>query len=888
MRNHSFMKKLFAIFLFSFLNLFIYGQNWGNGGGGGNWKEMSDRMKVGQFYGKIVDTTTSKAVEYASVQLIGSVFDTVSKSMKSGVIVAGQLTQENGEFRLEKINVMGKFTLKISALGYKVKEIPVSFNFDMEKVKSGNFQGAMGAMYKDLGNIKISADVKQLKAVDIVSSAPVFELKLDKKVFNVDKDMSASGGTAEDILKKVPSVSVDMDGNVTLRNSSPEIFVDGKPTTLTIDQIPADAIQSIEVITNPSAKYDASGGQAGILNIVLKKDKRMGYNGNIRFGSDQYARMNGGGDINVRSGKINAFVSGNVNQRYSVSEGITTRNNLIGIPLTSISQSQTNINEGMFMHSRGGIDWFMNNRNTFTFSGNYVQGRFEPVDELNTVTDTVYPAGSSSYFRVSETGRKFHNKGGSIQYKHLFPKEEHELTGDVNYNKSQFIGWGDYSSQYKNSAGNNMGNPILQDMKSEGYTEILSAQTDYVRPINGKGKFETGVRGTNRNFLSKLENFLMNDSTGEFEQIKNQTSHYRFNDKIIAAYAIYGKQYEKINWQFGLRAESSFYTGELVDSNKTFKNYFPASFFPSLSSTYAINEKDNVQLSYSRRINRPTFFQLIPFTDYSDSLNLRRGNAGLAPEFTHSVELSYLKVLNAHNNILISGYFKNTTDIIASYQVNEYDTVLDRNAIITTYQNANSSSVYGGELTSKHTVKKWLELTLNGNAYYSILNARNIEANLTNERFSWNAKGNFNVKLPKNFSVQLSAEYKSKTAVPVSGGGSNKFGGPTGGMGGQGWMGSNAATAQGYTKAKWEAGASVRYEFMKNKAASLTVNIRDIFGTDVQETYTESIYFTQTTSRIRDPRLVRVNFSYRFGKFDASLFKRKNTKVNMDGMDMGM
>ena len=222
--------------------------------------------------------------------------------------------------------------------------------------------------------------------------------------------------------------------------------------------------------------------------------------------------------------------------------------------------------------------------------------------------------------------------------------------------------------------------------------------------------------------------------------------------------------------------------------------------FPSASATYAVNDKDNFQLSYSRRINRPTFFQLIPYTDYSDSLNLKKGNAGLKPEFTHSLELSFLKVINTQNNILVSGYFKTSTDLITNYQMIEYDTLLMRNSIISTYQNANASYVYGGEFTSKHSLKKWLEFTINVNAYYSIIDAKNIEVNLTNEQFSWFAKGNFTIKLPKNFSIQLSPEYRSATAVPISSGGGGRFGGPTGGTGGQGWMGGNTATSQVYVK----------------------------------------------------------------------------------------
>jgi len=883
------MKKILLAAAIMAFSTFLFAQP-----GGGN---MMEKMKAGRFYGKIVDSTLNKGVEFASVQLIGSVYDTVSKTKKE-IVVAGQLTLENGDFSLEKINVMGKFRLKISALGYVPREIPVSFNLDPEKMKSGGGMGMLNAVDKDLGNLKIQVQATQLKSVDIVSTTPVFELKLDKKIFNVDKNMIATGGTAEDVLKQVPSVSVDLDGNVALRNAAPQIFVDGKPTTLTIDQIPADAIESVEVITNPSAKYEAAGGQGGILNIVLKKEKRIGYNGNFRASVDQRGKIGGGGDLNIREGKINAFVSGNANQRYSISNGNTERQNLIGSPLTNIYQDNHSINDGLMFHSRGGIDWFMNNRNTLTLSGNYVAGRFEPTDELNARTDTIYTGytNSTSYNRLSETGRKFSNRGGSLQYKHLYPKEGKELTADVNYNKSSFTGRGDYSSKYYNANGTPFGSTIMQNMKSTGYTEILSAQTDYIHPVNDKTKFETGVRGTYRNFLSKTDNFLMNDSTGEFDQIKNQSTNYKFNDQVYSAYLIFSKsvsqrdpssggQKDKFTYQVGLRGESSFYIGELIDSNKTFKNYFPASFFPSASATYEINDKNNFQLSYSRRINRPSFFQLIPFTDYSDSLNLRRGNAGLRPEFTHSLELSYLKIFNPKNNILISGYFKTSTDLITSYQVSEYDSMLMRSAIISTYENANASYVYGGEVTSKHTVKKWLEFTVNVNAYYSIIDAKNIEANLTNEQFSWFAKSNITFKLPKNISIQLSPEYRSETAVPISGGGSNRFGGPTGGTGGQGWMGGSTATAQGYVKARYGVDAAIKYEFMKNKAASISINIRDIFASDRSETVSISPYFTQTSSRLRDPQFVRMNFSYRFGKFDSSLFKRKNTKVNIDGME---
>ncbi|MEK6614708.1 MAG: TonB-dependent receptor plug domain-containing protein, partial [Bacteroidota bacterium] len=436
----------FILLIAGWLLVSVSFSQWQGNGGGGNMKEM----KTGILYGKVVDSTAGKGVEYASVQLLSNMFDTVTKAIKKNVVIAGQLTKENGDFSLEKINVLLNYNLKIVAMGYETKEIRI----------------APALMDKDLGNIKLKPQATQLKAVEIISTAPVMELKLDKKVFNVGKNMIATGGTAEDVLKQVPSVSVDIDGNISLRNASPQLFVDGKPTTLTIDQIPADAIQSVEVITNPSAKYDASGGQGGILNIVLKKDRRIGYNGNVRAGIDHRGKISSGADINARENKINVFISGIFNQRHSITEGITQRKNLIGNPLTTIFQDNYSVSNGYFSMARGGIDWFMNNRNTFTFSGNYVNGKFLPFDSLRTKTDTIDANNSTSYNRISETGRQWATQGGSLQYKHLFPKEGKELTADLNYSKISIKGWGDYTTNYSDAAGNSIGTSILQKMAS--------------------------------------------------------------------------------------------------------------------------------------------------------------------------------------------------------------------------------------------------------------------------------------------------------------------------------------------------------------------------------------------------------------------------------------
>ena len=855
-------------------------------------------MNMGHFYGKLVDSMSGKPIEFASVSLWGNKWDTAARESKYGLL-AGMITPANGNFSLENLPVMGDFTLKISFIGYTEINRTISFNLDMGKLmKQGSkqdYSSMLNALDKDLGNIKLKPAATQLKEVVVDGTTPIMELKLDKKVFNVDKSLTSTGGTAQELMKSIPSVLVDIDGNVTLRNATPQIFVDGKPTTLTLDQIPSDAIESIEIITNPSAKYDASGGQGGILNIVLKKARRFGYNGNVRAGLDMRGKFNIGGDINSREGKVNLFISAMYNQRKSVIDGQTDRNNLLGMPLINTSQSDQNISNGHFAFGRAGMDWFIDNRNTITISAMYPNGFFEPTDAIHARTDLRFTnpdsTVSSLYERNSATSRKFSNLGGALQYKHLFPKAGKELTADLNYNTSVFNSTGDYSTQYYDINHNAIGLPVLQKLEGSGSNKFYIAQVDFVNPVTEKMKVESGIRASIRDFMSRNDNFLK-DSTGEFLPVISQTNNYNYTDEVYAAYLTFSHQINKFSYQIGLRAESSNYHGELLQSSQIYHNQYPLSLFPSASMTYSVSDKDDFQYSYSRRINRPNFFQVIPYTDYSDSLNLSRGNAALRPEFTNSMELSFLRNFNRNNNILITAWYKGSSDLITRFQINEYDTILHRNAIINTFENANSSYAYGLELTTKNAINKWMDLTSNINFFKSLINGTNLQSDLTNQQYSYFAKMSTTFKLPKDFSLQLSGDYQSKTSLPANRGGGGGYGGMGGGMGGGGGMmygGGSSSTLQGYNQPVYGIDIALKYEFMKNKAASLTLNISDVLKTKKTENYTASNYFTQTTTRIRDQQFLRLNFSYRFGKFDVSLFKRKNMKVNTDSLDgLGM
>ena len=871
---------LFTFFLFSTIVSKAQFQGQQQGGNRGNFSG-SGRPNSGHFYGKVVDEKTGKGIEFAAIQLMQSKKDSLSDSVKT-VMVSGQLTQSNGDFSLEDIPVFGNFTLKITALGYTPYEQKVSFDL---KFGQGAAQKALSAIDKDLGNISLRISAVNLEGVTIEETIPVYEMKIDRKVYNVEKNPVNAGGTAEDVLKNVPSVNVDLDGNVSLRNSSPQIFVDGRPTTLSIDQIPADAIQSIEVITNPSAKYDASGGGGGILNIVMKKNRRLGYNGNIRAGVDSRGRVNLGADLNAREGKINYFISGNLNQRKSNSTNETDRTSFGDFPLT-ISQQSTSQTKGYFGFARGGLDYFMDNRNTVTISGMYNRGLFKPTDDITTITDSLSPPGiTTTSHRINNSERNIKNAGGAISYKHIYPKEGKELTADVNYNQSTVESTGNFQTQNYNP-GNIPAGPLsiqLQTINSK--TDFITAQTDFDNPISDKLKIETGVRAAIRNYTSATENFLLNDLSNDYEPVPSEITDYKFTDQVYAGYFTFTNQFKKFGYQLGVRGESSFYTGTLTNISLEFKHTYPISIFPSAFFSYKLNDKNELQINYSRRINRPSFFQLLPYTDYSDSLNLSRGNPDLKPEFTNAVELSYLKTFSRKNTLLTSVYFKNTTDLITRYQSYDYDTVLEKSALISTYVNANSAYAYGAELTAQNSITKWFDLTININAYQSYIDSKNIQGNLSNKQFSWFTKVNSTFRLPKNFSLQVTGEYQSKTSLQMnSGGGGGRGGGNFGGMGGPGFFGGSSSTAQGYVKPSYSVDAALKFEFLKNKTASLTVGVNDIFKTRKNETVSESPFFTQTTLRKRDQQIVRINFSYRFGKFDVSLFKRKNTRTENEGL----
>lgn len=867
------LKQLLAL-AFTLSLSFTYAQFPGGAAG----RTGGQNMNLGHFYGKIVESTSGKPVEAASVQLIQNKFDSVSKKRKD-VVVGGMLTTKKGEFSMENLPIMATYKLKITAIGFKTIEQKANFELNMGAAKNGDFSSMLSGVDKDLGNIKLETDALQLQNVTVSASKPLLEMKIDRKVFNVEKNLNSVGGTAIDVMKNVPSVNVDIDGNVSLRNAAPQIFVDGRPTTMTLDQIPADAIASVEIITNPSAKFDASGGGAGILNIVLKKNRKAGYNGNIRAGIDYRARPSLGGDFNMKQGKVNFFAAGQFGIRKSISTVSSDRIDYLTNAKAYLSQENKPINKGFFAFGRIGMDYFIDNRNTITIGGNIVRGQFKTDDIINIYRDTVNTTTTITDrgARTSNNTGNFRNYGSTLSFKHNFAKANKEWTADLNYNYSKNDNIGDYTTQYFFPTNNPKTPMFIERSKGGGTTQFFTVQTDYANPLTDKIKIETGLRASFRNFTSFNDNYAQS-SAGQYFLISGLSNNYKFNDALYAGYVTFAQQLKKINYQLGLRAESSSYTGNLISKSQKFKTDYPLSLFPSAFVSYKLNEKQDMQLNYSRKVNRPNFFQLIPFIDYSDSLNLSVGNPKLVPEFTNLIELSYSNQYKAGNTFLATAYFRNTNNLITRYQYKDANPnpAKTDSVIISTYANANKSYTVGFEMTGKNKLFKWWDLTTNLNLFNSTIKAGNLAGGVTSSQFSWFAKINNNFKLPKNFSIQFSGDYTAKTLVAPGGGGNRGMGMMFGG--------GSQPSAQGYIKPVYGADLAIKKEFLKNNAASLTLQFSDIFRTRLYATHAESQYFVQDNERRRDPQMVRLNFNWRFGKIDVSLFKKKNMKGEMENM----
>jgi outer membrane receptor protein involved in Fe transport len=788
----------------------------------------------GMIYGKLVDAQGGKPVEYASVALL---------RQADSSLVTGMLSKGNGDFNFEHV-AAGRYLLRVNFIGYTT----IYKNITLGDGKT-----------LDAGNIQLSANVRSLAGVEVIGEKPTYTMAIDKKVFNVDKNLATTGGTAQDVLRQVPSVNVDIDGNVTVRNGSPTIFIDGRPSTLTIEQIPADAIQSIEVITNPSAKYDAEG-ISGILNIVLKKNRKAGINGNVNAGGSSLGGYNAGIDLNLRQEKFNFFLSYNIRSRKGWINSHLFRKNIAADTTTYLDQYQDGDRNRRFQFGRVGFDWFVDNRNTITISQGIVAGKFDnkndqTLNDLDAAQQRVrYGTG------IDNDNHSFRNYTTQLGYKHTFAKEGKELTADFNFNRANSDDGTDYSLQYYNLENEPVYEPREPELRhglGGGNTTYITGQVDYTDPVTATSKLEAGLRATTRTFNNDMNTMGLDYSTGHFVLDSALSNKYHYEEQVNAAYVNYsGTVKERFGYQAGLRAEQSFYSGTMQSGKESsYKINYPISFFPSIYLSQKFKGEHELQLNYSRRIRRPWFRDLLPNLQYN-AQSASRGNPALRPEFTNSFELSYLKTFAQKHSVMVSAYYRNTNNAITDFYT---DTTLNLNGqeqkVVLSYPvNAATRNAFGAEFTVRNQITSWWDVTTNLNLAQTKVKADNLGADLNNSGFTWFGKINSNTKLPWNLFLQVTGNYESKQILP-----------------------------QGEEAAEYQVDLALKKEFLKNRSLSVTLALNDIFNQDRDLSFTRTDFSEQERYRKRASRELRLNVAWRFGKMDVNLFKRKGNNNKHEG-----
>lgn len=805
----------------------------------------SPLLRLGQqgIAGKVVDAKTGKGLEAASVQL----FAYPQAGGGADSLVRGMFTRGNGDFFFDNLPVADSFRIEVSGIGYEPW--------------SRTLRPAPGRR-SDLGNVSIQPASQVLSNVVIsTQQRPALQMGIDRKVFSVERNITATGGTALDVMRNIPSVSVDAEGNVQLRRAAPQIFVDGRPTILTPDQIPADQIERVELITNPSSKFDAASS-AGIINIVMKQSRRLGLNGIATLGAGHPSILNGNLSLNVRQGKLNFFATGGYNQGGGRARGQTERQNKSGGLIQDyFNQYSLNDNLRRFGSVRFGLDFFATNRTTLSLTQNIVKGNSESEQEQNQEYLNGAKTLERTGYRFSESENRFNRYGTQLNLTRRFAKAGRELTGSLTYN----TGRGNDATDIRNAFFLPNGTPFGSEARvrniGSNSSHQFTIQTDYVNPLGENGKLETGLRSYRNTQRSLFASFSVQNGAETLLPVSN---NYEYTEAVQAGYVTYTNKMKGFGYQLGLRAEVSRFDGELLDSGKTFGYSYPRSagrfldaLFPSVFLTQQVGEKAELQLNYSRRIRRPDFWQLNPFIDINDPVNLRQGNPQLQPEFTNSFELNYsqdyakgnfLGVVYYRNNLGNITRFGDTISAALYSQLN--NAAVDPNAILNTFINTRSNNRLGLELTLQHKFNAVFDVVPTIDMQYRKVNADNI--GLSNSGFNWDAELTNNIRFTaakgflKDLGLQLIGEYESAEV-----------------------------TVQGRNLPQYQVDFGLRKEFLSNKRAAFTFNINDIFNTQRFGSVYDTDAFYQESYRRRNVRGFRVAFTYKFGKDDFKLFNRE-------------
>jgi outer membrane receptor protein involved in Fe transport len=687
---------------------------------------------TGRLLKGIVVDELSNPVPYASVTL---------RTSRDSTFLRGTATDLEGKFEL---NVRpGNYEVTVSFIAYRDSKQNVD-------LREGDV---------DLGKVLLQPKTELMDEVVVAAKKSYMELSLDKRVYNVGQDPNNAGSNAQQILETVPSVQVDVDGTVSLRGSTNvRILIDGKPSGLTgistqdaLRQLPGSLIEKIEVITNASAKYDAEG-DAGILNIVLKKEKRSGFNGSFEVNTGYPHNHGGSANINYRKGKVNFFGSLGAQYKQNPGGGRSYQQFILEDTTFAYERIRKQDRGGVSGNARFGIDYFVNEKTNITASGLYGRAWNENNSELN-YTD-IDEAGIVTQLveRTEEEIENTQNVEANLNFRRTFKIPDQLLTADVRWFLSEGLENADLFEQ-----GNNY--DLTQRTNNLENERNWLFQTDYVHPFKDKFKLETGLKAT----LRRLDNNYLveqqNDSTMEWETLSQFDNNFIFDENVYAAYLMASGKLKRFSMQGGLRVEYSDVTTELRKTNER-NNRKYVSFFPTAHFSYEFSSNNSLQLSYSRRIRRPGFRELIPFMSLSDNRNIRAGNPNILPVFTHSAELGHLKTW-MNGTLLSTIYYRHSDGVI------ENIARADSTGIITSFPvNLSTSDAAGLELSFSYSIFKWWRTTLNANLYYSKTNGKYEEQLFYAETFA--ANGRFTTKWTvwKKLDIQTSFMYHAPQATP--------------------------------------------------------------------------------------------------------------------------
>lgn len=763
--------------------------------------------------GKVTDAETREPLPYATISL---------HSPADSALVTGGITNETGTFSFEA--PAGTYYAVVNFVGYPSRTL-------------GAVVLQSGRPVVDLGEIQLQAESTSLEEVVVQGQKDFIEMTLDRKIFNVSQDPINAGRTAADILGNLPSVSIDGQGNINLRGSSNvQILIDGKPSGLLsfngaegLRQLQGAMIDRVEIITNPSARYQAEG-MAGIINIVLKKEQRRGINGSFDFTAGQPHNYGAAINLNYRRENLNFFINYGI-LYFEIENPHSSRYQEFYRNDTTFITQQNNISrQTSFSNNiQVGADYFFSETSILTtsFTNRHRKGtRNTDIEYADYLFNTDNPTGIIRRYQDEEETEP--NMEYALSYKKNFGKEDHELSALLSYLNN----WEDSDQLYTErtflAGGTPSGDPDrLQHSDNYETEKQLLLQADYTYPFSENGKFEAGIRNTLRDITN---DFIVTELNGEvWIPLEGLDNDFYYDENIYAAYAIVSNKFGKASYQLGLRGEYTDLTTELLQTGEVnHREYF--NLFPSAHLTYDLGRKNTIQVSYSRRLHRPTYNDLTPFFTFLDNRNFVSGNPDLNPEYTHAFEVGHIKHFGA-GSISSALYYRHTNDKIERIRY-----VNEEGFATTKPYNLLEEDAFGAEFISSFQPVQWWKTDLNLNFYRAMVDGRNLDESFESDTYTWFGRLTTRFTLWGNTDLQLRGNYDAPQQRP---------------------QGERLGTAY--------LDLSITRDILKQKG-TLTLNVVDVFRSNRFRMITEGATFYTRDNFLRSPRQVILTFNYRLNQ----------------------